>query len=576
MKEIFVNLGSDSYKICIGNKILDKIGNRLKSLNIGKKCIIITNPIVNKLYGSTVLDSLKKSGFDTIVVEVTDGEESKSFETANTLYNKLLTNGTDRKSCIIALGGGVIGDLAGFIAATYARGISFVQVPTTLLSQVDSSVGGKVAINHQKAKNLMGAFYQPKLVWIDVETLKTLPERELRSGLAEVIKYGMIFDKNLFFYLKNNISAIKNLETKTITNIIAKSCKIKAEIVEKDEKERNIRTILNYGHTFGHAIENLSNYKIRHGEAVAIGMICAAKMSKKIGKIDKTIVTEQEKLIKSFGLPTEIPQKISNSSIIKSMKLDKKILDDKIRLVLPRAIGEVFIEDTFSLKNLSEVIDSCAGNLNVNFCVCIAENSLDENIIAIKKAVENGANLIELRLDKMKSVDNLQKIIKSSKVPVIVTDRCNKNNLNLGIESGCNYVDIELETNSNLKKAIIKKAKAKKCKVILSTHDFEKTPSNKRLLDILNQQIAEGADIGKIVTKANSLNDCNNLLRLISKAKKKNFPLIAFALGDLGRFTRIIAPLIGSPFTYTTLEGQIEPGQLKINSLREIYKELVI
>jgi len=358
MREISINLGENSYQICIGNGILSDLGERLKTLNIGETCIVVTNPIVNNLFGSKVVGSLEENNFHTIVLEIPDGEKYKSLKTANMLYDRLLSCGVDRKSCIISLGGGVIGDLAGFVAATYMRGIPFVQVPTTLLAQLDSSVGGKTAVNHSKGKNLIGAFYQPKLVWIDIKTLKTLPKRELKTGLAEAIKYAMISDEKLFDYLKNNIHCVKKLDRTVLKHIITECCRIKADIVEKDEKENGLRTILNYGHTFGHALETLTNYKFRHGEAVAIGMICAADTSKKMAKINEENVSEQENLIRSAGLPTKIEQKISARTIVRIMQLDKKMLNGRMRMVLPRAIGQVFVDDHVPTTTLLEVLEN--------------------------------------------------------------------------------------------------------------------------------------------------------------------------------------------------------------------------
>jgi len=593
IKEILVDLGDNSYKICIGARILEKIGNRLRNVDIGDKCVIITNPIINQLYGDKVVKSLKKNNFRTVVLEVPDGEEHKSLEDTKILYDKLLANNVDRKSCIVALGGGVIGDLAGFVAATYARGIPFVQVPTTLLAQVDSSVGGKVAVNRPAVKNGIGAFYQPKLVWIDIDTLGTLPDREFKSGIAEVIKYAMIADSKLFYYLKRNVSKLKQHDKKVLFHIISESCKIKKDIVEQDEKENNLRMILNYGHTFGHAIENISNYQLRHGEAVALGMICAAEVSEKIGELNKEIADEQENLIHLVGLNTSIKHKTTTKEIIEKMEHDKKKIDDKLRLVLPKSIGMVTIKDDVSKKTLRTVLKkrliASSANKNkerkqldvtkksrFNICVCISENNQKEVLNSIKKAVQNGAGLVELRLDLIKNNLDLKEIIKGCKVPVIITDRKNKENLIQGIEAGCDYIDIELEIDNKIRDEIVKKAKKHGCKVIISMHDYHMTPSYSKLLQVMHQEKNAGADIGKIVTMANSIEDCQILLDLSIEAKKIGFPILSFAMGDIGRFTRVIAPMIGSKFIYASIKDEVEPGQFSISNLNSIYKELTL
>lgn len=579
LNEILVDLGNISYNICIGSEVLEKIGNKLKNLNIGNKCVIITNPTVNQLYGNIVVNSLKKNNFKTIVLEVPEGEEHKSLEDAKILYDKLLANKADRKTCIIALGGGVIGDLAGFVAATYARGIPYIQVPTTLLAQVDSSVGGKVAVNHPAVKNGIGVFYQPKLVWIDIKTLDTLPVRELRSGIAEVIKYTMISDSNLFNYLKENISKLKQHDKKVLVHIISESCRIKKDIVEQDEKEENIRMILNYGHTFGHAIENVSNYQLRHGEAVALGMNCAAELAVKLGILNKEIATEQKKLISSFGLDTSIRYKTKVKEIINAMQYDKKKTDENLRLVLPESIGKVAIKDDVPIRTLKSVLKKqldITKKSKLKICVCIAEKNQKEVLDSIKKAILNDADLIELRLDLIKNKIDLKKIIKNCEVPVIVTDRKNKKNLIQAIKAGCDYIDIELKTDKKTRDEIIKKAKKHGCKVIVSMHDYQKTPNYAQLLQIMQQEKNAGADIGKIVTMANSAEDCQILLDLSIEAKKIDFPILSFAMGDLGRYTRVIAPMMGSEFIYASIKDKVEPGQFSISNFNSIYKELAV
>ena len=269
MKRLGIELGERSYDILIGPGLRKRIGEFLKAIFEPSRVIIITHPSINSLYGEEVLASFIAQGWTTDIIEVPEGESSKSLNQAEKLYDHLLALNCDRKSVLVALGGGVIGDLVGFVAATYQRGVSFIQVPTTLLSMVDSSVGGKTAVNHPKGKNMIGAFYQPRLVVGDLETLRTLSQKEYRAGLAEVVKYGVIADAKLFEFLETNYKEIINLEHKFLTHIVETSCAIKASVVEKDERESHYRMILNFGHTFGHAIESLTGYsQFVHGEAV--------------------------------------------------------------------------------------------------------------------------------------------------------------------------------------------------------------------------------------------------------------------------------------------------------------------
>lgn len=354
MKEINVQLGERSYKIKIGKHILPTIGQELAGYNLSRNCLIVTNPLIFRLYGNQVRNSLEKAGFKTNIALVDDGEHSKSLEWAAKLYDEALQAELDRKSPIIALGGGVIGDLAGFIAATYMRGVPFIQVPTTLLAQVDSSVGGKVAINHPQGKNLIGAFYQPKVVLADLDTLKTLPLRELRSGLAEVIKYGVIWDKDFFTYMESNIVKAINLNENVLEVLIAKSCAIKAAIIEKDEKENALRAILNFGHTFGHTYEALTNYnKYHHGEAVAIGMVEATKFAYAKGLTSQEVLHRLEHILSTIGLNLKPPLSFLPDEILDVMKLDKKNKAGKLQLILPLAFGKVIslTVDPAEMKN---------------------------------------------------------------------------------------------------------------------------------------------------------------------------------------------------------------------------------
>ena len=355
MKKVRVRLGSNSYDICIGSGLLMQTGQQLKEIGFSDKLVIITDPTVKRLYGDTLKRSLTSNGFKVLVLEVPEGEEQKSLETAGNLYSDLSNFHAERTTPILALGGGVIGDLTGFIAATYLRGVPLVQIPTTLLAQVDSSIGGKVALNHGQLKNKIGAFYQPRLVISDITTLRTLTTRELSDGLAEVVKYGVIGGKGLFTYLGRNIDKVKSLDEGALEEIIFRVAKIKAKVVEKDERDFDLRNILNYGHTIGHAIESASDFKVGHGEAIAIGMLVEGRISNKLGIIDKDEVIKLKDIIARAGLPTEIPS-LQLERLIQAIKHDKKILQGKIRFVLPKSIGNVFITDEVSPSMIEQAL----------------------------------------------------------------------------------------------------------------------------------------------------------------------------------------------------------------------------
>ena len=302
---------------------------------------MITNPVVGKLYSHSVCQSLKAANIDCFEIVLPDGEEYKTLQTLQTIYDQLIKNNFDRGCGLIALGGGVIGDMVGFAAATFLRGIPFVQIPTTLLAQVDSSVGGKTAVNHPLGKNLIGAFYQPELVLIDVDTLNTLDSREVSAGMAEVVKYGVIKDLEFFEWLESNYLRLQNLDNDALIYAVKKSCQIKADIVEVDEREGSIRAFLNYGHTFGHAIEALSGYgQLKHGEAVAVGMVVAAQISADQGLCREDDVARIRKLLLALKLPVK-PPKHSLADYVAAMQRDKKVKEGTLTLVLNQGIGSV-------------------------------------------------------------------------------------------------------------------------------------------------------------------------------------------------------------------------------------------
>ena len=348
---LHVQLDERAYPIIIGASFF-KNGFNFDEWVKGKDCLIVTNEVVAPLYLKALESQLKNKNVVSLVLP--DGESNKTLEIWTQIIDKLVKMKASRDTTIIALGGGVIGDITGFAAASYMRGISYIQVPTTLLSQVDSSVGGKTGINHIQGKNLVGAFHQPKLVLIDIDTLKTLPERELISGLAEVIKYGAIADNKFFCWLENNIEYLLTRNPETLIKAILKSCSIKAQVVGEDEFENGKRAILNFGHTFGHAIENIKGYgEILHGEAIAIGMILAAEIS----PLDDIEINRLETLIKKAGLPHKIDS-LKIDDMYQAMLMDKKVQSKKLRYILLRSLGEAFIDDNVTEENVLGVISN--------------------------------------------------------------------------------------------------------------------------------------------------------------------------------------------------------------------------
>jgi 3-dehydroquinate synthase len=358
MHTVNVRLGERSYDIEL-NVGLDQAGARMKDLGLGKKMALITNPVVKKLYGQRVVNSLKAAGFLVMSIEIPDGEQSKTLDWANSIYTSLRINSFDRTSPLVALGGGVIGDLTVFAAATFMRVIPFIQIPTTLLAMVDSSVGGKTGVNHAMGKNMIGAFYQPKKVLMDLSVLNSLPKEEFLSGMAEVIKYGVIYDAAFFEYLATNREKILALDPDALTHIVSRSCEIKAEVVSKDEREGGLRAILNFGHTVGHAIETAENYTMRHGYAVAIGMVYASRLAHKTGLCDAAVPKQVEELIKAYGLPTDLSALKRKPTVVElmgTMQIDKKAEGGKVKFVLPKKIGEVVITKEWDEQQLRELI----------------------------------------------------------------------------------------------------------------------------------------------------------------------------------------------------------------------------
>ena len=354
--------------VFVGYGLLDRLGDKMRRAGLSGATIIVSDDNVFSLYGERVERILKNAGFAVHSFVVPPGEETKSIDYASRMYDFLVGHRAERDDVIIALGGGMVGDLAGFVAATFLRGIFWVQVPTSLVAMVDASIGGKVGVNHPQGKNLIGAFYQPNLVLADYQTLATLPQRELISGWAEVIKHGLILDEEFFRFLEDNVKGLRELETEALTRAIARSAAIKAGVVSQDEKERaGRRTVLNYGHTIGHGLEAATQYKrFLHGEAVAIGMMGAAKLSQGLGLLPSAVVNRQQALLQEFSLPTSLPAKRSNfklslAEVTGAMELDKKMKEEAIRWVLLQDIGKAVIRTDVPQENVLAVLQELAG-----------------------------------------------------------------------------------------------------------------------------------------------------------------------------------------------------------------------
>ena len=343
MRIVQVPLGRRSYRIQIGAGLLSRLGAECARLDLGRRCAVVTDANVGRHFAKAALRSLSHSGFDPVLITVPAGEKSKRLAIVERCYDQLAAHRLERSSFLVALGGGVVGDLAGFVAATYLRGIPFVQVPTTLLAQVDSSVGGKTGVNLKAGKNLVGSFYQPRLVLCDLDTLKTLPKREYISGLAEVIKYGIISDARLFARLERALPLLLRRQPATLADVVARCCQIKAEVVGQDETEGGLRAILNFGHTLGHAIENSSGYgKYLHGEAIAIGQVAAARLSQNLLGLSAAEVQRIEQLFVRAGLPVSLRlNSVRRKKLFAALKLDKKVSAGEVRFVLAKKIGGV-------------------------------------------------------------------------------------------------------------------------------------------------------------------------------------------------------------------------------------------
>ena len=358
MKTLTVELGSRSYPIHIGQQLLRHAGLLTPHIH-SQQVMIVTNDTIAPLYLDKVRQQLPD--FDTAAVILPDGEQYKTLDTLNTIFTALLEKRFNRDCTLVALGGGVIGDITGFAAASYQRGVAFLQIPTTLLAQVDSSVGGKTGVNHPLGKNMIGAFHQPACVIIDTDTLDTLDDRQLSAGLAEVIKYGLIRDAGFFNWLEANMSALRTRDKQALAYAIERSCSIKAEIVAADERESGQRALLNLGHTFGHAIETGTGYgNWLHGEAVATGMLMAADLSARHGWLSAETVQRTKQLLQQAGLPTSPPAEMNEAQFMNLMAIDKKVVAGELRLVLLKAIGDAIVTGDYQAELLGETLRSAA------------------------------------------------------------------------------------------------------------------------------------------------------------------------------------------------------------------------
>ena len=339
MIDIPVNLGSRSYRIQVAPGALGTVGAELAKLRVGRKAVLVSDPAVTRLHGEPVATSLRAAGFDVIGISIPEGEAAKRLETAREMWDRLLDAGCDRTATVVALGGGAVGDLAGFVAATYMRGMNFVQVPTTLLAQVDASIGGKTAIDHPRAKNLIGAFHQPRLVIVDPVVLTTLSEREFRSGLAEVIKHGIVLDASYFENLEANVPALLGRNLTTLEWVVAGSCRLKARVVERDEQEAELRWVLNYGHTVGHALEAATGFqRWAHGEAVSLGIAAEARLAERLGISSSAATKRQLSLLAAVGLPVAGIQ-VEPAAVVEALSRDKKSRDGRLSFVFAPEIG---------------------------------------------------------------------------------------------------------------------------------------------------------------------------------------------------------------------------------------------
>jgi 3-dehydroquinate synthase len=356
-----VELPTSRYSVVIKPQGLQHLGEKCRQLKLGEKIVVVSNPIIFDHYGTTVVESLTNAGFQVSTCILPAGEQYKNFDSLQKIYDAAIEQRLERSSTLLALGGGVVGDMTGFAASSWLRGINFIQVPTSLLAMVDASIGGKTGINHPWGKNLIGAFYQPRLVMIDPEVLQTLPAKEFRAGMAEVIKYGIIWDAELLAMLEkaDQLDSFAGLDLHLISEILRRSAQAKVDVVSQDEKEAGLRAILNYGHTIGHAVESLTGYKVvNHGEAVAIGMVAAGKLAVAANMWSQADADRQNVVIRKTGLPTKLPDGMIIDEIVTALFLDKKVQSGRIRFVLPTKVGQATVTDAIENTLVANILTS--------------------------------------------------------------------------------------------------------------------------------------------------------------------------------------------------------------------------
>jgi len=355
VRRVRVSLAERTYEILIGSGLLESAGTLIREVVPARKAVVISDENVARLYADRLLSSLKSAGYEVTLVTFPPGDASKSLRQAEVIYDRLAEIGLERREPIVALGGGVTGDLAGFVAATWLRGVPFIQVPTTLEADVDASVGGKVAVNHASGKNMIGAFWQPRRVIIDVQCLNTLDDRDLRAGLAESVKHGIIRDAEFFTWHERHTDQLLACDERALTYLVEQNCRIKASVVEADERESGLRAILNFGHTLGHALEAALQYAWRHGECVAVGMVAACIIAQRRGTFSEADVARITGLLEQLSLPTRIPDQVAADLLLEMMRRDKKVQAGRIRFVLPVRIGRVEIRDDVTEAEIAEV-----------------------------------------------------------------------------------------------------------------------------------------------------------------------------------------------------------------------------
>jgi 3-dehydroquinate synthase len=560
--------------ILIEHGILQQSGRLIQHTTRCCRAVVITDSVVGPLYADKVMNSLAESGIQSRVITVPSGEAHKALDTAAGLFENLSGTYTDRSVPVIALGGGMIGDLAGFVAATYMRGLPLVHIPTSLLAQVDSSIGGKTAVNYKDLKNQIGSFYQPCLVITDPGVLSTLPGAEFTGGMAEVIKSAAIFDAAFFSFLETRMDQLAARHPGYLEKAIYRSVRIKAQIVSRDERDRGLRQILNFGHTVGHAIESCSGFCTSHGSAVALGMIAASRISCWLDLQAESDYQRLKALVARAGLPVNLPD-LNPDLLVETIKHDKKIKDGSIDFILLTNPGAAVISRDVTL----DLIKRFWLRLMNSPRICTVITSADSTIL---RQAETQADLVELRLDLIG--ETWMQLAELVRLPWIATCRtCQEGGVWEGNETrrieillqasrmGARYVDIEISTPNIETLAPLIKSRSE---LLISHHDFTCTPGAGGLTALVDQMFDCGADIIKIATMANCIEDNIRLIELPAKYPGKQ--IVAINMGAQGILSRVMSPVAGSAFTYASASTDLETvsGQIDTPTLKKLYKAL--